>query len=185
MTTLDAGFLAAEDSDRRVSLAVLEGPTPDHESLTSNLAQRISTCPRFAQRLRRRAFDLGAPEWVDDPGFDLAHQVRRIALPSPGDDQQLCRLVAEVMSQRLDRSRPLWEIHVIEGLTGDRCCYRRVWLATRTNQRNPQLESPRRGHARMSLGWTSVRLAPSAGRRRLRLPRHNTGAWQFEIWRIR
>ena len=57
---------------------------------------------------------------MDDPGSDLAHHVRRIALPSPGDDQELFRLVAEVMSRRLDRSRPLWEIWVIEGLTDDR-----------------------------------------------------------------
>ena len=125
LTSLDAGFLAAEDSDRHVSLAVgglavLEGPVPDHESLMSTLAQRIGACPRFAQRLRRRPFDLGPPQWVDDPGFDLAHHVRRIALPSPGDDQQLFQLAAQVMSRRLDRSRPLWEIWVIEGLIDDR-----------------------------------------------------------------
>ena len=125
LTTLDAGFLHAEDSDRNANLAigglaVLEGPMPDQESLTSMLARRISACPRFVQRLRPRPFDLGPPEWVDDPGFDLAHHVRRTALPRPGDDQELFGLVAHVMSLRLDRSRPLWEIWVIEGLTDDR-----------------------------------------------------------------
>lgn len=125
LTSLEAGFLAAEDSDRRVSLAVgglavLEGPIPRHQSLMSTLARRIGVFPPFAQRLRRRPFDLGRPEWVADPGFDLAHHVRRIALPSPGDDQQLFRLVADVMARRMDRSRPLWEIWAFEGLAADR-----------------------------------------------------------------
>ncbi|MGH3541436.1 MAG: wax ester/triacylglycerol synthase family O-acyltransferase, partial [Mycobacterium sp.] len=125
LTTLDAGFLKAEDSDPRVSLAiggllVLEGPAPDRESLTSTLAQRIGACPRFKQRLRSHPFDLGAPEWVDDPGFDLAHHIRRIAVPRPGDDPEVFRLISDVMSRRLDRSRPLWEIWVFEGLADDR-----------------------------------------------------------------
>lgn len=121
LSTIDAGFLHAEDADRHVSLAigglaVVEGPAPDHESLTLTLAQRISRCPRFAQRLQQRPFDIGAPQWVDDPDFDLFRHVRRIAVPRPGSDRELFELVAEVMSWRLDRSRPLWEIWVIDGL---------------------------------------------------------------------
>lgn len=125
LTTLDAGFLKAEDSDPRVSLAigglvVLEGPPPDRDALTATMAERIAACPRFKQRLRLRPLDLGAPEWVDDPGFDLAHHLRRIAVPHPGDDSEVYRLIADLMARRLDRSRPLWEIWVIEGLAGDR-----------------------------------------------------------------
>lgn len=125
LTALDAGFLRAEDSDRHVSLAigglaVLEGPIPDYESLISTLGSRMGACPRFAQRLRLRPFGLGAPEWVDDTDFDLAHHVRRISLPLPGEDQELFKIVAEIMSWRLDRSRPLWEIWVIEGLSDHR-----------------------------------------------------------------
>lgn len=125
LTALDAGFLEAEDSDPHVSLAfgglaIMEGPVPDHQSRLSTLGQRIGACPRFAQRLRLRPFDLAAPEWVDDPDFDLTHHIRRIALPSPGDDRELFRLIGEVMSWRLDRSRPLWEIWVIEGLSDNR-----------------------------------------------------------------
>jgi diacylglycerol O-acyltransferase len=123
LTTIDAGFLHAEDSDRHVSLAigglaVVEGPAPDYDSLITILAQRISHCPRFAQRLRMRPFNLGAPVWVDDPEFDLSHHVRRIAVPQPGSDRELFQLIAEMMSWRLDRSRPLWEIWAIEGLAG-------------------------------------------------------------------
>lgn len=125
LTTLDAGFLHAEDADRHVSLAigglaVIEGPIPDHDALMSTFAQRIRACPRFGQRLRLRPFDLGAPEWVDDSDFDLARHVRRVALPQPGDDRELFRLAADVVSRRLDRDRPLWEIWVIEGLSDNR-----------------------------------------------------------------
>lgn len=125
LTTLDAGFLHAEDADPRANLAigglaVLEGPIPDQDSLMSTLSARIARCPRFAQRIRRHPLDLAAPAWVDDPRFDLAHHVRRIALPRPGGDAELHRAIAEVMSSRLDRSRPLWGIWVIEGLSEDR-----------------------------------------------------------------
>ncbi|MGH3560794.1 MAG: wax ester/triacylglycerol synthase family O-acyltransferase, partial [Mycobacterium sp.] len=93
---------------------------PDHGSLMSTLGERIAACPRFAQRLRRRILDLSAPEWVDDRDFNLAHHVRRIALPAPGTDDDLFRVVADVMSWRLDRDRPLWEIWVIDGLSDNR-----------------------------------------------------------------
>lgn len=121
----EAGLLEAENADPHVSLAVgglavLEGPLPDRESQLSTLGQRVAACPRFAQRVRPRTLDLGAPEWVDDPDFDIAHHIRRIALPPPGDDRELFRLVADVMSWRLDRNRPLWEIWVIEGLADGR-----------------------------------------------------------------
>src|SRR5262249_10466192 len=75
---------------------------------------------RFGQRLRLRPFDLGAPEWIDDPDFDIGRHVRRVALPQPGDDRELFRLLADVMARRLDRNRPLWEIWVIEGLADGR-----------------------------------------------------------------
>jgi diacylglycerol O-acyltransferase / wax synthase len=125
LTTLDAGFLKAEDADQRVSLAigglaVIEGPAPQQDALVSGFAERIRACPRFGQRLRLRPFDLGAPEWVDDPDFDIERHVRRVALPQPGDDRELYRVIADVMARRLDRDRPLWELWVIEGLTDDR-----------------------------------------------------------------
>ena len=125
LTTLDIGFLHAEDADRYTNvgiggLAILDGPMPDHRSLTATLAERIAFCPRFAKRLRRRAFDLSRPEWVDDDRFRLADHVRRISVPAPGTDDQLFPVVADVMSWRLDRDRPLWEIWVIDGLRDGR-----------------------------------------------------------------
>ena len=125
LTTLDAGFLEAEDSDRHVSLAigglaVMEGPAPDYASLVSVLAERVSEIPRFTQVVRSHPLDLAAPEWVDDVQFDLAHHVHRIALPEPGDDAALFRVVADIMERRLDRDRPLWESWIIEGLAENR-----------------------------------------------------------------
>ncbi|GAB3014781.1 WS/DGAT/MGAT family O-acyltransferase [Mycobacterium bourgelatii] len=125
LTTLDAGFLKAEDADSRVSLAigglaVVEGPAPRQDALVSVFAERIRACPRFGQRLKLHPLDLGAPEWVDDPDFDIERHVRRVALPQPGDDHELGRVIADVMARRLDRDRPLWEVWVIEGLADDR-----------------------------------------------------------------
>jgi diacylglycerol O-acyltransferase / wax synthase len=125
LKTLDAGFLMAEDSDRNVSLAIggiaiVDGSAPDHEQFKDTLAERIQAIPRCTQMLRTQPFDVGAPQWVDDPGFDLNRHVRRIAVPRPGEDAELFRVVADVLERRLDRDRPLWECWVIEGLKGNR-----------------------------------------------------------------
>lgn len=125
LNTLDAGFLMAEDSDRKVSLAigaiaVVDGPAPDYEEFKAVLAQRVQSIPRCTQMLRTQLFDRAAPQWVADPGFDIGRHVRRIAVPRPGDDDELFRVVADVLERRLDRDRPLWECWVIEGLNGNR-----------------------------------------------------------------
>ncbi|MFZ0228651.1 MAG: wax ester/triacylglycerol synthase domain-containing protein, partial [Mycobacterium sp.] len=125
LNTLDAGFLMAEDSDRNVSLAIggiaiIDGAVPDYDEFKNVLAERIQAIPRCTQMLRTQPFDVGAPQWVDDPGFDLSRHVRRAAVPRPGDDSELFQVVADVLERRLDRDRPLWECWVIEGLKGNR-----------------------------------------------------------------
>jgi len=125
LKTLDAGFLMAEDSDRNVSLAiggiaVIDGPAPNYGQFKGILAERIRAIPRCTQMLRTQPFDVGAPKWVNDPGFDLSRHVRRIAVPRPGDDAELFGVVADVLERRLSRDRPLWECWVIEGLKGNR-----------------------------------------------------------------
>lgn len=125
LSTLEAGFLHAEDADRNTTLgigglAILDGPIPDHDELMATLGERIAACPRFAQRLNRRVLDLGAPQWVDDGRFRLAEHVRRVAVPAPGTDHDLFAVVADLMSWRLERDRPLWEIWVIDGLSDGR-----------------------------------------------------------------
>jgi WS/DGAT/MGAT family acyltransferase len=125
MSAVDAGFLDAEDEDRHVSMAIasvaiFEGPAPSHAEFLAMIAGRLPLIPRYRQKAREVPFDLGRPVWVDDPHFDLRYHIRRTALPAPGGDEQLCRLMARVMSQRLDRERPLWECWVIENLAGGR-----------------------------------------------------------------
>src|SRR5437667_5517168 len=125
LTPLDAAFLDAEDTDRHASLAiasvtVLEGPAPPQDEIVQAIDGKLPLVPRCRQKLRTVPFDLGRPVWVDDPDFDIRYHVRRTALPAPGDDAALCRLVARLMSQRLDRDRPLWECWVIGGLAGGR-----------------------------------------------------------------
>ena len=125
LSPLSAIFIDAEDGDRHVSMAiasiaVFEGPAPAQEKFLAYLAGRLPRVPRYRQKLRTVPFRLGRPVWVDDPRFDLGYHVRRTALPRPGGDQQLAGLMAQVMSQRLDRDHPLWEYWVVEGLSQDR-----------------------------------------------------------------
>src|SRR5690348_8062829 len=125
LSPLDASFLDLEDQDPHASLAiasiaVIDGPAPSQEDLIRAVRGRLPLVPRYRQKVRRVPFNLGRPVWVDDPDIDLDFHLRRTALPPPGDDAALCRLVARVMSQRLDRDRPLWEDWVIEGLPGGR-----------------------------------------------------------------
>ncbi|MGZ4563769.1 MAG: WS/DGAT/MGAT family O-acyltransferase [Mycobacterium sp.] len=125
LTTLDAGFLEVEDSDPHVSLAVggvsiVEGPAPAYEEFAAAFAGRVETIPRCRQLLRTHPLDLRPPEWVDDPHFDLARHLHRIALPHPGGDAELFEMVATLMERRLDRERPLWECWIIEGLSEGR-----------------------------------------------------------------
>lgn len=125
LTALDATFLEVEDSDPHVSLAVggvsiMEGPVPDYDEFVAAFAKRAPTIPRCTQILRTHPLDLGAPEWVDDPHFDITRHLHRLALPHPGGDAELFGTIAAVMERRLDRERPLWECYVIEGLSDDR-----------------------------------------------------------------
>ncbi|NJP94985.1 wax ester/triacylglycerol synthase family O-acyltransferase [Nonomuraea sp. FMUSA5-5] len=125
MSPLDAAFLTLEDEQPEASLAissvaVLEGPPPDHEQFLAAIRARLPLVERYRQKAREVPLDLGPPVWVDDPAFDLGYHVRRVALPAPGGDAELGELIADIMSQRLDRGRPLWEYWVIEGLAGGR-----------------------------------------------------------------
>lgn len=125
LSPLDAGFIDIEDQDRHASLAiasiaVFEGPAPTHEEFSAAIAARLALVPRYQQRVRKVPLRIGPPVWVDDPHFDLRYHIRRTALPAPGGDAELSRLMGRVMAQRLDRDHPLWEYWVAEGLAGGR-----------------------------------------------------------------
>ena len=90
------------------------------EELVQRLRDRIHLIPHYAMRLDEAPLGIANPVWVGDQDFDPDRHVRRVALPAPGGREQLEELVGDLMSDRLDRSRPLWQIHLVEGLAGNR-----------------------------------------------------------------
>jgi diacylglycerol O-acyltransferase / wax synthase len=123
MSPLDASFLHIEDAVTHMhigSVGLFEGPAPGPGEVRSAIAVRLSRVPRYRQRVRFVPLALGRPTWVDDPHFNLDYHVRRTALPAPGGDAELRNLVGRVMSQQLDRAKPLWEMWVVEGLDDGR-----------------------------------------------------------------
>jgi diacylglycerol O-acyltransferase / wax synthase len=115
----DASFLHLEDGVSHMhigSVAILEGPPPEYEALSRMIRAHLPSVPRYRQRVHFVPIALGRPVWVDDPHFNLRYHLRRTALPPPGGDQELRNLVGRVMSQQLDRGKPLWEMWIIEGL---------------------------------------------------------------------
>lgn len=119
LSPLDASFLHIEDDTAPMhiaSTAIFEGPPPAHDEILTMVASKLPLVPRYRQRVRFVPFELGRPVWVDDTYFNLDYHVRHTALPSPGGEEQLRNLVGRVMSQNLDRTKPLWEIWVVEGL---------------------------------------------------------------------
>jgi diacylglycerol O-acyltransferase / wax synthase len=123
MSPLDASFLHVEDAVSHMhigSVALFEGPPPSHEDVMAAIESKLPLVPRYRQKVRFLPLDLARPVWVDDPHFNLEYHVRRTAMPSPGGDEELRRLVGRVMSQKLDRTKPLWEMWVAEGLEQNR-----------------------------------------------------------------
>ncbi len=123
MSPLDASFLHVEDSVTHMhigSVGIFEGPAPGPGEVKAAIAARLPLVPRYRQKVRFVPLALGRPAWVDDPHFNLDYHVRRTALPRPGGDEELQNLVGRVMSQQLDRAKPLWELWVAEGLDDGR-----------------------------------------------------------------
>jgi len=129
LTAQDAAFLGIEDASNHMHVAgvfVFElGPLRnehgglDIERVREAIAGRIHRVPRFRQRIDYVPGE-GHPIWIDDDRFNLAYHVRHSALPRPGDGQMLKRLASRIISQQLDRGKPLWEMWFVEGLEGDR-----------------------------------------------------------------
>lgn len=123
MGALDASFLAIEDDVCHMhigSVSVFEGPPPGYVELRELISSKLALVPRYRQRPREAPASIGRPLWVDDPHFNLDYHLRRTALPEPGGDTELQALVSRVMSQQLDRHKPLWEDWLVEGLPGNR-----------------------------------------------------------------
>ena len=123
LSGLDASFLYLETPEQlmHVSGLLLLDPATmpggyDFARLRAAIAARIGDVAMFTRRIRRVPFGLDHPVWVDDRHFDIDRHVHRLALPAPGGDAELAELVGHLAGQSLDRSRPLWEMWVIEGL---------------------------------------------------------------------
>ena len=125
LSASDASFYHLENSSTPMyvgSLSVLRKPRSglSYETLLATVEQRLPQIPRYRQKVREVALGLARPVWVDDRDFDITYHIRRSALPSPGSDAQLHELIARLGSRPLDKSRPLWEIYLIEGLARNR-----------------------------------------------------------------
>jgi WS/DGAT/MGAT family acyltransferase len=119
LRALDAEFLHLEHGVTPMHIAgvcLFEGPVPTIDDLTALVAGKLHLIPRYRQRVRSLPLEIGRPVWVDDPHFNLPYHVRHTALPAPGDDAALCRLMGRLMSQPLDLNRPLWEAWMVEGM---------------------------------------------------------------------
>ena len=125
LSPLDVSFLYLEEPTTAMhvgGVAVFQPPEDgfDYERLIGLIERRIAYVPRYRQKIRWVPGHLANPVWVDDPEFDITYHVRRSALPRPGSEAQLRELVARVQSRHLDRNRPLWEMYLVEGLSGGR-----------------------------------------------------------------
>ncbi len=123
LSPLDVSFLYMETPTTAMhvgGVVVLEPPDErfDYDRLVELISQRIGLVPRYRQKVKWVPGRLANPVWVDDRDFDVTYHVRRSALPKPGNREQLKELVARLQSRRLDRTRPLWEIYLVEGLEG-------------------------------------------------------------------
>jgi diacylglycerol O-acyltransferase / wax synthase len=119
LSATDASFLNIEDNVSHMhiaSVAIFEGPMPAYAEILGMVEHKLPLVPRYREVIRSVPFDLGRPVWVDDAHFDIEYHLSHTALPAPGREADLLRLVGRVMSQQLDRTRPLWEIWVVEGL---------------------------------------------------------------------
>ncbi len=119
MSLLDSSFFQLDQAETPLhvgSLMIFEGPAPTYDDFLAVYRARLHLVPRYRQKVRAIPLQLATPVWVDDPHFSLEYHIRHTALPRPGDDDQLRRLVARVMSVHLDFRRPPWEVWLVEGL---------------------------------------------------------------------
>jgi WS/DGAT/MGAT family acyltransferase len=134
MTSADVAFLHREtrNAPQHVGGLAIFAPRPggfEYDRLVRLLEERISLAPRYRQKVRMVPGHLANPVWLDDPNFDITYHVRRSALPRPGTDEQLLEFCARIQSRLLDRARPLWEMYLVEGLSGGR-----VAVVTKTHE---------------------------------------------------
>jgi diacylglycerol O-acyltransferase / wax synthase len=123
LSSTDASFLHQEGAASHMhigGLLTFDGPPPAFEEFLDHVRGRLHLVPRYRQKLAVPPVEAGNPLWIDDPSFNLEYHVRHAALPAPGSEEQLLQMVARIFSQPLDRSKPLWENWLVEGLEDGR-----------------------------------------------------------------
>jgi diacylglycerol O-acyltransferase / wax synthase len=123
LSSVDASFLAQERGGAHMhvgAVLIFEGPPPAYDDLLEQIRSRLHLVPRYRQKLAFPPLESGRPLWVDDPRFNLDYHVRHSALPRPGSTEQLRLLAGRIFSQRLDRTKPLWETWLVQGLEDNR-----------------------------------------------------------------
>ena len=119
LTSTDAGFLHQETPAAHMHVGgvlLFEGPAPAFEDFLDHIRGRLHLLPRYRQKLAVPPAGAGRPLWIDDPDFNLEYHVRHSALPAPGTEAQLLEMAARVASNPLDRTKPLWEFWLVEGV---------------------------------------------------------------------
>jgi diacylglycerol O-acyltransferase len=124
LSALDSTFLHLEDDSTAhmhvASVMVFEGKAPTPQELVDHILSRLHLVPRYRQRLAYVPLGQGRPVWTDDPHFNPRYHIRHTALPRPADDAALKQLAGRLFSQRLDRSKPLWEFWLVQHMSGGR-----------------------------------------------------------------
>jgi diacylglycerol O-acyltransferase len=124
LTALDTAFLHLENDSTAhmhvASVMVFLGTAPTPDELVAHVIGRLHLVPRYRQRLADVPLGQGRPVWTDDPHFNPYYHIRHTALPQPADEAALKRLAGRLFSQRLDRSKPLWEIWLVDRMAGGR-----------------------------------------------------------------
>jgi WS/DGAT/MGAT family acyltransferase len=123
LSPVDVSFLDQEKDGSHMHIGAVmtfEGPPPTRGDLRAHIESRLHLVPRYRQKLTFPRLEMGRPLWVDDPSFNIDYHVRHTALPQPGGIEQLRLLTARIFSQRLDRTKPLWELWLVQGLEDNR-----------------------------------------------------------------
>jgi diacylglycerol O-acyltransferase len=123
LSPMDVSFLDQEKHGSHMhvgAVMIFEGPPAAYDDFRAHIESRLHLVPRYRQKLAYPRFEMGRPVWVDDPQFNIEYHVRHTALPAPGGVEQLRLLVGRIFSQRLDRTKPLWELWLVQGLEQNR-----------------------------------------------------------------
>jgi len=122
LSELDAAFFYLERREIPLAIAgvfVFDGPIA-FDAFVETIRSRLPLLPRYSQVVVPPPFNLGHPTWEDYPRFDIREHIHRLKLPAPGGESELEAATGRLFSQVMDRNKPLWEIHVVEGLSGGR-----------------------------------------------------------------